>query len=318
MSERNTNLVGITSALGASVLFTINDTTIKFLSGDYALHQIVLIRSLIAFAVITLLLLPLSGGFGQLRTRRFGVHALRGGFVVFANMCFFMGLAAMPIADATAIFFVSPLVITGFSVIFLREQVGPRRWAAVAVGLLGVLIIVRPGADSFQAAALLPLMAAVGYASLHILTRRLGATESPISMAFYIQLIFVLVSAGFGIVFGQGAFADVSSASTDFVTRAWGVLQPEDYRLFIVIGLASAFGGWLISRAYALCEAGLAAPFEYVALPLAIFWGWLVFEEWPDAWAWVGIALIVTSGLYMAWREAGQGLRLTTRRPKRR
>lgn len=307
MSTPNTNLIGIYSALGASVFFTINDTTIKFLSGDYALHQVVLIRSLVGLVILLAVFVPLMGGFRQLRTRRLRLHILRGLFVVFANMTYFLGLAAMPIADTTAIFFVSPLIITGFSVIFLKEHVGPRRWAAVILGLVGVLIIMRPGTASFQLAALFPLAAAFGYAGLHIMTRRIGTTESAVTMTFYIQLTFIVVSTGFGLVFGTGTFADTSSPSWEFLTRAWGGLALGDAWLFVVIGLASAVGGFLISQAYKLCEAGLAAPFEYVALPLAVFWGFVVFGEWPDFYTWIGISLILSGGLYMAWREALAG-----------
>ena len=311
METRNTNLIGITSAITASMLFAINDTTIKFLSGDYALHQVVLIRSALALSLVCCVLIPLSGGFGQLRTRRLGVHVLRGFLVVMANMLFFMGLAALPIAETTAIFFISPLIITAFSVIFLGEHVGPRRWAAVLVGLAGVLVIIRPGAESFQPAAFLPLASAVGYAGLHILTRKLGSTDSPISMAFYIQVIFIIVSAAFGLTLGSGGFANGSSPSLEFLTRAWGSLNPGDAVYFVILGLASGLGGWMISRAYTLCEAGLAAPFEYSAMVLAVGFGWFVFGEWPDAWTWVGIGLILGSGLFVALRE-------TRTRPTRR
>lgn len=289
METRNTNLIGITSAITASVAFSINDTTIKFLSGDYALHQVVLIRSTLALALICGVLIPLSGGFAQLRTRRLGVHVMRGGLVVLSNMLFFMGLAALPIAETTAIFFISPMVITGFSVIFLGETVGPRRWVA----------------------ALLPLGSAFGYAGLHILTRKLGSTDSPISMAFYIQVIFILVSAVFGLTLGGGIFTSAASPSVEFLTRAWGSLDPGDAVFFVILGLASGLGGWMISRAYALCEAGLAAPFEYTAMVLAVGFGWFVFGEWPDPWTWVGIGLILCSGLFVALRE-------TRTRPTRR
>ncbi|WP_300516350.1 DMT family transporter [Aliiroseovarius sp.] len=311
MQTRNTNLIGISSAITASVFFSINDTVIKFLSGDYALHQVVLIRSALALCLTCLVLIPLSGGFGQLRTRRPGVHALRGFLVVMANMLFFMGLAALPIAEATAIFFISPLIITGFSVIFLGETVGPRRWAAVLLGLIGVLVIIRPGGDSFQPAALLPLGSAFGYAGLHMLTRKLGSTDSPVSMAFYIQVIFILVSGTFGLTLGNGGYSNGSSASLEFLTRAWGSLDPGDTVYFVILGLASGLGGWMISRAYALCEAGLAAPFEYTAMVLAVAFGWVVFGEWPDNWTWAGIGLILGSGLFVALRE-------TRTRPARR
>jgi len=317
MTNRNTNLIGITSAVGAGVFFTINDTVIKFLSDGYALHQIVLIRSTIGMAITLGVLMPLMGGYTHLRTTRLKAHMLRGFFVVFANMTFFLGLSAMRIADATAIFFFAPLLITGFSVIFLGETVGPRRWIAVALGLAGVIIIMRPGSASFQPAALLPLAAAFGYAGLHILTRRIGSTESALTMAFYIQATFIVVSAIFGLVFGSGQFSDASSASLDFLTRAWGTPARSDYALLVAVGTASAIGGYLISQAYRLCEAGLAAPFEYIAMPLSIFWGVVVFDEWPDSTTWAGITLILTAGLYTAWRETAKDSWLAGRKPKR-
>lgn len=317
MKIQNTNLIGILSAVGASTLFTINDTTIKFLSGGYALHQIVLIRSILALAVTLAILMPLMGGYKHLRTRRLPAHLLRGLFVVFANVAFFLGLSVMPIADATAIFFVAPLIITVFSVVFLKEHVGARRWSAVGVGFVGVLIIMRPGSSSFQLVALFPLAAAFGYAGLHILTRRIGATESAVTMSFYIQLTFIAVALIFGLALGNGHMSGKGPESLDFLTRAWGRPQTSDYMFFLIIGTASAIGGYLISQAYRLCEAGLAAPFEYIAMPLSVLWGVLIFGEWPDHITWIGIALIMGSGLYMAWREGVQHSYITTKRPKR-
>lgn len=124
MEKSSQNLVGIGSALGASFFFTVNDATIKFLSGDYALHQIVMIRASIGLIFLLAVMVPLMGGFRQLRTQRLGLHILRGMCVVFANMAFFLGLSSLPIAEATALFFVSPLAITLFAVIFLKETVG--------------------------------------------------------------------------------------------------------------------------------------------------------------------------------------------------
>jgi len=306
MNMHKTNVIGIGSALSASLFFTINDTTIKFLSGDYALHQVVLIRSLVAMVILLGVFAPLTGGYRQLRTKRLRLHLLRGGFVVMTNMAFFLGLSELPIAEATAIFFTAPLVLTVFSVVFLKEYVGPHRWGAVALGMIGVLVIVRPGSDSFQLAALLPLASAFGYASVHILARRIGTTDGATAMVFYIQLVFIIASLGFGLVLGGGRFAVQSPESMAFFTRAWGVPPLSDAKYFLVIGTASLAGGFLISQAYKLCAAGLAAPFEYVAMPLSVFWGIMVFGEWPDALTWRGIGLILSAGLYLAWRELVQ------------
>jgi len=214
-------LRGALSALIAVFCFSVNDMAIKFLSDGYALHQIVLIRSMIGIVFLLCVVVPLTGGLGALRTRRLGMHFLRGGCVVFANLTFFLGLASLPLAEGVAIFFVSPLIITVFSVIFLRETVGPWRWAAIAVGLVGVVVVLRPGTDAFRLAALLPMVAAVGYAALHMLTRYIGRTESAAAMSFYIQLTFIMVSAGFGLAFGDGKFAGSSDPSIAFMFRAW-------------------------------------------------------------------------------------------------
>jgi len=312
------NLVGAGYALAAVTCFSVNDVGIKFLSGEYALHQVVLIRALVALGVFACLVMPFAGGVAVLRTRRPVIHVVRGLCVVAANMCLFLGLAALPIADATAIFFVSPLVITVFSVIFLRETVGPRRWAAIAVGFVGVMVIVKPGTAAFQPASLMPIAAAFLYATLHMLTRRIGGTESAATMAVYIQITFLGASTLIGLAIGDGRFAGSGHPSLEFLLRGWHWPAPGDTALFAVLGVSGLFGGLFISQAYRLSEAAFAAPFEYVAMPLAIFWGVAVFGTWPDATAWIGIALIIGSGLYLLWRETVRDAPVTAKAPKYR
>ncbi|MBT8410487.1 MAG: DMT family transporter [Octadecabacter sp.] len=296
-------MLGALTATIAVVFFSINDVAIKFLSDGYALHQVVLFRSLIGLSFLMAFVAPFAGGMRVLHTKRLAMHMVRGACVVFANMTFFLGLAAMPLAEAVAIFFISPLVITVFSVVFLGEQVGPRRWVAVGVGLVGVVVVLRPGTQAFQLASMLPLAAAFGYAALHMLTRKIGTTESAATMSIYIQLMFVLVSLTMGLLFGTGQFAAQSDPSLAFLFRAWIWPAPSDYAILITLGAASAIGGFCISQAYRSSEAALVAPFEYLAMPLSILWGILVFGEWPDLMSYLGITLILGSGLYMIWRE---------------
>ncbi len=304
---KNPPILGALSAMIAVFCFSINDVAIKFLSGGYALHEVVLIRSFIALAVFFAVVLPLAGGLAVLRTKRLGLHLIRGGCVVFANMAFFMGVAAMPLAEAVAIFFVSPLLITVFSVVFLGETVGPRRWAAIGIGLLGVVVVLRPGTSTFQFAALLPLTGAFGYATLHTLTRKLGTTESAAALTFYIQITFIAVAGTIGLGLGGGQYAGWDNASLEFFFRAWTWPGPRDWVILVVLGLCSVGGGYFISQAYRLSEAALVAPFEYIAMPLAVLFGMLLFDEWPDLFAWSGILLIVGSGLFLIWREAAAG-----------
>lgn len=299
----STPVIGALCAVGASAAFTMNDMSVKALSGGYPLHQVILIRSLIGLAILLVLVVPFSGGLATLRTRRPGMHLIRGGFVVLSNMLFFLALAAMPIADATAIFFVSPLLIAIASVIFLREHVGPWRWAAIAVGLIGVLVMIRPGTAAFTPVALLPLLAAAGYAGLHTMTRKLGIGEKAVTMAFYIQITFVTFSAGMGLAVGDGRFDPDNDASLGFLLRAWVWPEAGDLVFFLLAGIGTGFGGLLISQAYRLCEAALVAPLEYAAMPMAIAWGLFMFGEWPDPVAWVGISMILGAGITMIIRE---------------
>ncbi|MFN3936044.1 MAG: DMT family transporter [Gemmobacter sp.] len=294
--------LGILSAVGAALTFSVNDTAIKFLSGGYALHQLVFIRSVISMLFLLGLILPLAGGWHLLRTRRPGLNLVRGALIFTSNMLFFLALSMMSLAEAVAVFFVAPLLITVFSVVFLGEQVGPRRWAAVAIGFVGVVVILRPGTSAFQLVALLPLLAAACYAAMHTLTRRVGRIDRAETMAVYAQGFFLTGSLAFGLLFGDGRFAS-APPPFDFLLRPWIWPPTGDWLVLGAAGLASGIGGYLITQAYRLCEGGLAAPFEYVNMPAAILWGLFVFGEWPDAVAWVGIALISLGGLYMAWRE---------------
>lgn len=287
----------------AALFFSANDSAIKFLSDGYALHQVVLTRSSIGLLLIFFIIAPLTGTRNIARTQKLKLHLLRGACVVCANMTFFLGLAGMALADAVAIFFIAPLVITLFSVIFLREVVGIRRWAAIVVGFVGVLMMMRPGTDSFQLSSLLPLAAALFYAATHILTRQFHGTESAATLAFYIQLCFIIVCALIGLAIGDGRFGDQSNPSMVFLLRAWQWPLPVDYPIFLLLGCSVAMGGYLISQAYRVAEASFVAPFEYLALPSSVILGMVIFAEFPDFWDYVGMVLILGAGLFAIWRE---------------
>ncbi|MFD0860332.1 DMT family transporter [Roseovarius aquimarinus] len=307
LAAPSSNTVGAFCAMAAILCFSFVDLGIKLLSETYALHQVVLLRSVVSLAVFGALIMPFSGGLGVFRTRRPGAHLLRGVFIVCANVCLFLGLAAMPIADAVAIFFISPLAIAAMSVVFLGETVGPRRWIAIAVGLVGVLMIVQPGTAAFQAASLLPAIAAILYGAMHMVTRKIRDTESAGTMTIYVILTFLVSSAIIGFFISDGRFEAGAHPALSFLLRAWPPLESADLWVIVMLGFAGVGGSWLITQAYRLSEAAFAAPFEYVAMPIAIFWGVVFFDTWPTANAWAGIALIIGSGLYMLWREHSTG-----------
>lgn len=309
--------LGIICAVLGAFAFSLNDSVIKLLSGDYSLPQIVFIRGTVAFILIVALIVPFDGGWASLKTKRPKLHILRSFFVIGANLSFFLGLAALQLAEATALFFVAPLLITLFSVVFLRESVGPRRWAAVGFGLLGVLVILRPGLSVFQLAAILPLMAALFYASVHMLTRKLGGTEKASTMAAYIQGTFMLVMGLMGLAFGDGRFAGSGNPSLEFLFRPWVWPPNLDIAFMVMLGVLNAASGYLISQAYRVAPAATVAPFEYVSLIMAIVYGFVLFSELPDTFTWVGIVMIAGSGLFVFWREQVQKSKVSALPPLR-
>jgi S-adenosylmethionine uptake transporter len=313
------NAIGIAFILSGVTAISVNDMLIKQLSGGYPLHQMVFIRSSIGI-LFSLMLVRWEGGFHLLKTRQPGLHTLRGTLVVVANMSFFAALAVIPLADATALFFVAPLMITLLSIPILGEKVGPWRIGAVLVGFLGVVVMMKPWAG--QAALgvsrlvlLLPVIAALTYALNQLMTRRLGVTTSASAMAVYIQGTFIAVSVLFYLVAGDGRFAaGLENGSLRFLLRAWVWPAPGDRWLFVGLGLNSAIIGYCLSQAYRMADAATVAPFEYIGLPLAVFWGWAIWAELPDIWVSLGIVLIMGSGLFVFLREAMLKRRLVSGR----
>lgn len=302
---------------GAMVLLTGNDAIVKALSPTYPLHEIVAARAAVGLPIV-LLIMHLEGGLRLVRTRRLPLHLVRGALLVTTNTAFFLGVAAIPLGDATALFFVAPLVITVLSIPVLGEQVGPLRWAAVLAGLVGVLLVMKPGVGVFQMAALLPVLAALTYAGMQMLTRRLGGTERASTLAFYIQSCFLGWSLTVGVLVGHGGFLDPAWAdnpSLSFLLRPWQWPSHGDAALLLACGGLQGASSYLMSIGYRSAEATVVAPFEYVALPLAVAWGFVIWGDLPD---WVsvgGIGLIAGSGLFVFHRESVRARGATAQRP---
>lgn len=297
------HLRGVFLAIGGSIVLSVNDLAIKNLSGSYALHQVILVRAFVGMALVLAVIWASRTGFRQLLTRRPGAHLLRVAIVMVSNVTYFLGLAALPLADAVATAFIAPLFVTLLSAVVLGEPVGPRRWGAVVAGLAGVVVMLRPGAGVIQPAALLVLISAFCYASSHMMTRRMRTTESAMTLNFFTQCGFVAVSTCMGLWVGDGHLSGSPDASLAFLFRPWHWPPLVDWPWFVATGLAVGIGGLMMSQAYRTTEAALIAPFEYVGMPMAIFWGAAIFGTWPDRTAWAGIALICGAGLYTLWRE---------------
>jgi drug/metabolite transporter (DMT)-like permease len=220
----------------------------------------------------------------SLRTERLGLHLMRGAALVGSSLFFISGLRYLPIAEASATGFVAPLFVTALSIFFLSEKVGLRRWLATAVGLMGVLIILRPGTSAFHAAAFFPLVSAAAWACTLILTRMMSGREHVLTTMTYSSI------AGLCIL----------SVLVPFV---WVAPTWHDIAFGVFIGVASTAGQWIVVLAFRYADASVLAPFSYTQLLWVSILGFLVFGEVPDVWTVTGAVFIVGSGLYTAHRE---------------
>lgn len=262
---------------------SVNDAIAKWFSPSYHPLQILFVRQLIALPMVVATVLVLRGPVA-LKTGTLRLHALRGLLLVLAATCFFLSLGTLPLAEATTLIFAAPIFITALSVPLLGESVGWRRWSAVIVGFIGVLIVVRPGIDAFQPAALYALAAALLYAVIMISARWIGSSEGFWTMVFYFTL-FPAIFSGLA------------------VYPVWQPLRPEDLPLFLLLAVAGTLGITLISQAFRVGPAAIVAPFEYTILLWASLIGWFVWNELPDIWTYLGAAVIAGSGIYIVIRE---------------
>ncbi len=293
---------GIGFVLLAVILFSIQDVIVKQISGGYPVQEIVCIRSSIALALL-LVAAYYQGGWGQLRSKRLGLHAIRGLLMLITYITYYLAIAALPLADAIALYFVSPLFVTLLSVSFLGERTTASHWLAVFCGFVGMLIILRPGTAVFRPEALISLIAALAYAVSVILNRRLSTSESSLNLAIYATLAYLLATAAVGVIWGRGIPVESTHPSIQFLARAWVLPTAGDFWLMAGTGLIAAIGFYALAQAYSIAEATTVAPFEYVMLLMGVIWGFVFWHEVPDFFAFLGMILVVSSGLILLPRR---------------
>lgn len=296
------NLRGIRYLIAGIGIFSCQDLILKLLSGNYPLHEAMLVRSLAAIPCL-LILAHYDGGLHRLRTRAWPQLTGRGLMNFGAYTSYYLALAALPIATTMTLYFTAPLFIVLLSILFLGERVTPRRWLSLALGFLGVLVIVRPGGTGFDWAMLLPVAAGVFYALVQIITGRFGTTETAPVMSFYSNLVFLLGATILSLIFGSGAFDGGDNPSLAFLVRGWVWPAPLDLLGMMACGAIAAVGLTLLTRAYQIGEANFVAPFEYTMLLWGLLFDWLFWHHWPDATAWVGIAILVLAGVLLLARN---------------
>jgi len=276
-------VLGIALMLAGIAGFSVMDAIIKWLTADYSVAQVVALRSWFGLPLLCLFALY-DGGLKTLRTRRPLVHVGRYLLVLALSFSFFWALSQMKLVDTIAITFAAPIFITALSVPLLKEPVGLHRWFAIGIGFCGVLIMLRPGMGVFQWAALVVLGSVVVYALLMITTRAFKSTESTAALMLYPQLGMSLT----GIVLAP---------------YFWVTPSLSDVGLFALAGLFGSVGVMCLTHAFRLGPAAVISPFEYSALIWATLLGFLLWGELPDAITLVGAGIVISSGLYIIYRE---------------
>ncbi len=279
---KDATFTAIGIAVLSTVFFAMGDVAAKVLTGTLPAIEVTWLR----YVIFCLLVIPtvfVAHGAKTMHTPRLRLQIIRALAVAGSAVLFILGLGHLQVAEATAINFISPIFITALSIPLLGEKVGIRRWAAAAVGFLGVMLVVQPGSSAFQVAALLPIGAALAWAVAAIATRLMSSERPEVTLAW---------SAVIGLI-----------ALTAFVPFHWRAPTPGEIGLAVLMGTFSTIGHWLIILAYRKAAASTIAPFSYVQLLFAGLLGFGVFSTVPDAMTLVGGLVIAASGLYTAHRE---------------
>lgn len=275
---------GILCILTAAFLFTLFNAIAKWLADDYSPFQIMFFRGLFGLLPLVLLL-AWEPGPPQLRSHRVELQLVRALLALLSTVCFIIAYRSMPLADALAIGYAAPIIVTILSLPLLAERVGIHRWGAVILGFLGVLLIIQPGVGVFDPAALWAMLGAALYALMIITTRRLGSIDTTACTMLHSN-VFYIVACG---------------AALPFI---WVTPDAFDLALFVAVGLLTGAGMFFFVRAYYHSQAATIAPFDYTAMVWAILIGLLVWDDFPDALTLIGMAIVAAASLYITRREA--------------
>ena len=297
----NRQVLGMLCVAAGVSIFSLHDAIVKGLSDTLPVHQIVFVRSVVAFPI--LLCIAFAEGSGRLTLRRWRLHALRGLIMYVSFTTYYLALARLLLAENTTLFFSAPLFVAALSVPILTERVERGSWAAIGIGFIGVLIVLRPGFEVVDVTALLPVLAAAAYAVSALLARRLGSTEGAGAMGLSATAVYILASAATGLALAGFEPPEGAHSSVRFLLSHWIWPYAAKMTLLVVCGLISAFVFFLLALGYRLARANRVAPFEYAALPWSVLWGFLFFGNIPDGATLVGAAVIIGCGLYMVQGE---------------
>ncbi len=296
-STTRSNLIGIGSLCLGIFVFSLQDAILKGLSGEHAVTLAIVIRSLVGLPIL-LVMVHLECGLRRLASPNYPLLMLRGLILLVSYTTYYLAFPALPLAEAIALFFTSPIFVTVLAVAFLRERTTPQAWGAVIAGFIGVLIILQPGSALFEPAALLSLFSAASYALSMVLARKFGQAEPSTVMAFYVNGVYLVAAAAIAGMFQLLGITQAAHPSLDFLVRPWAMPNATDLALMAMCGVIAAVAMSLLTHAYRMAKANLVTVFEYTGMIWVPLWGFLFFTEIPKLTTLIGTAIIIAAGIF--------------------
>ena len=313
---KNNNTKGIILILVAMIIFAVQDSLMKYIYNSVALYEVYLFRTIVSFTLIIIYLKILKKPI-VFKTHYPLLTFCRVILFFFGFSSFYIALTIMPLATATALFFVTPFLITIFAKFILKDQIGPRRWIAVIVGFTGVYIILNPNFDDFDYFSLTPILCAFCYSLSMIIIKKTSKKDNVYQQMFQFYIGAMIISIIFYFFIGDGRYDTVDNPAAQFIFREWFSNLEFSLIYMIVLGFTAAAAFLLIFSAYRIASPAVVSPFEYSILVWSTLSGWVFFNEVPKINTLIGMCLIVGGGIYIFIREKVQEQSIATEKPLR-
>tara|TARA_B100000287_G_scaffold58999_1_gene51763 strand:+ start:1 stop:951 length:951 start_codon:yes stop_codon:yes gene_type:complete len=316
MSSQNNNPRGIILILLAMMVFSVQDGIMKHIYSFVSLYEVYLIRTVVSFVLILLFLIITKKPI-VFKSQYPILTFCRVILFFFGFSSFYVSLTVLPLGTATALFFVTPFLITIFAHFFLKEEIGIRRWSAIAIGFAGVYITLDPDFSNFNYLSLLPILCAFCYSLSMIIIKKTSDKDSVYTQTFSFYIGAIIFSVIFYFIIGDGNFDTSDHPSSQFIFRKWFVDLDNSIWFMITTGVTATGAFLLLFRAYSIASPAVVSPFEYSILLWSLLIGWYYFDEIPTFSTVIGILIIVSSGIYIFIREKAQDQSIATEKPMR-
>ena len=316
MPTKNNNPRGIVLILLAMMVFSVQDSIMKYIYNFVSLYEVYLVRTLVSLIII-LLFLKLTKRPIVFKTQYPLLTSCRVILFFFGFSSFYISLTVMPLATATALFFVTPFLITIFAHFFLKEEIGSRRWSAVIIGFIGVYIILNPNFSNFDYLSLTPILCAFCYSLSMIIIKKTSDKDTVYTQIFAFYLGAIFISSIFYFIIGDGQYNTGVNPASQFIFKEWFANLEISMLLMITTGITASVAFLLLFTAYSIASPSVVSPFEYSILLWSSLIGWVFFEEIPSIRTAIGIFIIVSSGIYIFMREKAQDQSIATEKPLR-